>query len=115
MHLRELRIETFKSYEDETVPLEPVSFLVGPNGSGKTGVLQAIEFFGALTRGTLREELELREFEYKDLPWLRGERQQFAFTAVVEWEGRTLEWLLRLVLDVTPAFMLSASPWMARS
>jgi predicted ATPase len=95
MRLRELRIETFKSYEDEAIPLEPVSFLVGPNGGGKTGVLQAIEFFGALTRGTLREELEMREFEYKDLPWLRGERQQFGFTAFLEWGEDTLEWLLR--------------------
>lgn len=95
MRLRKLRIETFKSYEDETVPLESISFLVGPNGGGKTGVLQAIEFFGALTRGTLREELEIREFEYKDLPWLRGERQQFGFTAMLEWEGHALEWLLR--------------------
>jgi predicted ATPase len=95
MRLRELRIETFKSYADETIPLESVSFLVGPNGGGKTGVLQAIEFFGALTRGTLREELEIREFEYKDLPWLRGERQQFGFTALLEWEGHALEWLLR--------------------
>lgn len=95
MRLRELRIETFKSYEEETVPLEPVSFFVGPNGSGKTGILQAVEFFGALTCGTLREELDLREFEYKDLPWLRGERQRFGFTAVLEWDGRTLEWLLR--------------------
>jgi predicted ATPase len=95
MRLRDLRIQTFKSYEDETIPLQSASFLVGPNGSGKTGILQAIEFFGALTRGTLREELEAREFEYKDLPWLRGERQQFGFTAVLEWEGRTIEWLLR--------------------
>ena len=95
MRLSELRVETFKSYETETIPLEPVSFLVGPNGSGKTGVLQAIEFFGALTRGTLREELEAREFEYRDLPWLRGERRQFGFTASLAWQDSTLEWLLR--------------------
>jgi predicted ATPase len=96
MRLRELRIETFKSYEDEAVPLESVSFLVGPNGGGKTGVLQAIEFFGALTRGTLREELEIREFEYRDLPWRRGETQTFGFVAVLDWDGQTIEWALRL-------------------
>jgi len=95
MRLRDLRIETFKSFEDETIPLEPISFLVGPNGSGKTSVLQAIEFFGALTRGTLKEELDAREFEYRDLPWLRGERQQFGFTASLEWRESLLEWLLR--------------------
>ncbi len=43
MRLTELQIETFKSYERETIPLEPVTFLVGPNGGGKTSVLQAIE------------------------------------------------------------------------
>jgi predicted ATPase len=95
MRLHELRIETFKSYEGESIPFGPVSFLVGSNGAGKTGVLQAIEFLGALTYGTLREELDLREFEYKDLPWLRGERQQFGFTAVLEPGGQKLEWSLR--------------------
>jgi predicted ATPase len=95
MRLQNLCIRTFKSYENEDIPLERISFLVGSNGSGKTGVLQAIEFFGALTRGTLREELDLREFEYKDLPWLRGERQQFGFTATLEDNEHTLEWKLQ--------------------
>lgn len=96
MRLTELEIETFKSYERDTIPLEPVTFLVGPNGGGKTSVLQAIEFLGALTRGTLTEELATREFEYRDLPWRRGETQTFGFVALLEWEGRELEWELRL-------------------
>ena len=97
MRLTELQIETFKSYERETIPLEPVTFLVGPNGGGKTSVLQAIEFLGALTRGTLAEELATREFEYRDLPWRRGETQTFGFVARLEWERRQqLEWELRL-------------------
>ena len=96
MLLTDLQIETFKSYEQDTVPLELVTFLVGPNGGGKTSVLQAIEFLGALTRGTLTEELVTREFEYRDLTWRRGATQTFGFVARLEWEGRELEWELRL-------------------
>jgi predicted ATPase len=96
MRLRELRIENFKSFEDEAVPLGPATFLVGPNGAGKTSVLQAVEFFGALTRGTLAEEFDLRGFDYTDLPRLRGENKQFSFTASLDLGGEDLEWMLRL-------------------
>jgi predicted ATPase len=93
--LKSLDIETFKSYEDQTAPLGSFRLLVGPNGGGKTSVLQAIEFFGALSRGTLRDELELRDWEYKDLPWLRGETRRFGFTAHLELDEAHISWLLR--------------------
>lgn len=93
--LRELRIESFKSYRDQSVPLSRLTLLVGPNGSGKTSVLQGVEFLGALVRGTLRDELDLRGWEYKDLPWRRGQNQRFGFTAVLELDGQELSWLLQ--------------------
>lgn len=93
--LRELRIESFKSYRDQTVPLGPLTMLVGPNGSGKTSVLQGVEFLGALARGTVRDELELRGWEYRDLPWRRGDTQRFGFTAELELGGKKISWLLQ--------------------
>lgn len=95
MLLRALRIDSFKSYRDETVPLGPLSMLVGPNGSGKTSVLQGIEFMGGLVRGTLGEQLRGRDWEYRDLPWLRGSTQRFGFTAELELDGSPLIWTLR--------------------
>lgn len=42
--LESVRIERFKSIDDTTIPLGRVTLLVGPNNSGKSSVLQAIQF-----------------------------------------------------------------------
>jgi predicted ATPase len=42
-----LRLQRFKGHRDTTVPLGRLTLLVGPNGSGKTSVLQA---FGLIAR-----------------------------------------------------------------
>lgn len=93
--LRELKIESFKSYRDQAVPVGPLTVLVGPNGSGKTSVLQGIEFLGALVHGTLRDELDLRGWEYRDLPWRRGDTQRFGFTAKLELDAIHVSWWLQ--------------------
>jgi AAA15 family ATPase/GTPase len=42
--IKKIRITNFKSLEDVTVSLEPVTILIGPSGSGKTNVVQAIKW-----------------------------------------------------------------------
>ena len=44
--LRSIRLQNFKAHRDTTVPLERFTILVGPNGTGKTSVLEAL--LGAL-------------------------------------------------------------------
>jgi predicted ATPase len=50
--LTSLRLENFKGHVSSTVPLQKLTVLVGPNGSGKTSVLQAIRLLGQMARGT---------------------------------------------------------------
>jgi putative ATP-dependent endonuclease of the OLD family len=45
MRLRTLRIQNFRSFEDETIELDPYTALVGPNGAGKSAALQALNVF----------------------------------------------------------------------
>jgi predicted ATPase len=94
--LRVLHIDSFKAYVDVRVPLCPVTVIIGPNGSGKTSVLQAVEFLGALVRGTLKEHLDHRGWAYADLPHLRAANKQFGFTADLQLGGGEYEWLLRM-------------------
>lgn len=42
--LESLRLVDFKSFQDETVPLAPLTFFVGANASGKSNALDAIRF-----------------------------------------------------------------------
>lgn len=46
-----VRFGNFKSMEDLTVPLKPLTVLVGPNGSGKTSVLDGCQIFSELAAG----------------------------------------------------------------
>lgn len=71
--LRRLQIDSCKAFDHQDVHLEPLSILVGRNGSGKTSVLQAIEFFNGLVSHSLAVQLGRHGWEYKDLPRLKAE------------------------------------------
>ncbi len=45
MRLKEIRIQNFRSFLDETIPLDNYNCLVGSNGAGKSNVLQALNVF----------------------------------------------------------------------
>jgi predicted ATPase len=67
-----LHIENFKSLVDFDLPESPIKLgkfvcLVGMNGSGKTTVLQALDFVAQLMQGKVREWLERREWAASDL------------------------------------------------
>jgi exonuclease SbcC len=60
--IRRLRMVDFKVFEDQELLFKPgTTAIVGPNGSGKTTILEAIEF--ALFRSVTRKEKALRKVE----------------------------------------------------
>lgn len=48
--LTKLHIQNFKSLKEVTLDLQPVNLLIGPNNSGKTNLLKAVEFLGNYRR-----------------------------------------------------------------
>jgi predicted ATPase len=58
--LLELHVENFKSLKTATVPLGPLNVLVGPNASGKSNLLDVIQFLGDSVRTDLRPALDKR-------------------------------------------------------
>lgn len=49
--LTELRLQDFKSFQDQTVEIPPLTLLVGANASGKSNLLDALLFLHGLARG----------------------------------------------------------------
>ncbi|HEX5493432.1 MAG TPA: AAA family ATPase [Mycobacteriales bacterium] len=57
--LTQLHVQNFRSLRDVTIPLGPVNVLAGPNGSGKTNVLDVFRFLAEMYRSNPADRMEL--------------------------------------------------------
>ncbi|TCO78130.1 putative ATPase [Plasticicumulans lactativorans] len=55
--ITEIRIEDFKSYHAATLPLAPLTVLIGANASGKSNAIEAIRFLSWLAQGRRLPEI----------------------------------------------------------
>lgn len=93
--LRELTIRSFKAFSRaDAIPLQPLTVLIGANGSGKSTILQAVEMLGGLVQSSLSEYLNQHGWTYADLPHLLAPGLRFGFSAAVELEGVRTTWEL---------------------
>lgn len=70
MHMRQIKrieVENFKSLVDFQIDLAKFSCLIGMNGSGKSTVLQFIDFVSQLVRGDMKGWLKERKWKSTDL------------------------------------------------
>jgi AAA15 family ATPase/GTPase len=76
--LKRVKIQGYKSLEDVEVDLQPLSVFFGPNASGKSNFLDALQLLSRITtsnnlndafrhpyRGTLLESFTLEQTAYK--------------------------------------------------
>lgn len=56
--LTEINLINFKSYAFAGLPLAPMTFLIGPNASGKSNALEAIRLLSWLAKGTRVDDIE---------------------------------------------------------
>lgn len=68
--ITELRLTHFKTYTEQTLPFEPLTILVGRNGSGKSNALDALEFLSRAARG--QEVRDALEGDRRDSDAIRG-------------------------------------------
>jgi DNA replication and repair protein RecF len=89
MYVRHLSVTDFRSYDEATLDLEPgVTALVGPNGQGKTNLVEALGYLATL--GSHRVAL--------DAPLVRAGAERAVVRALVVRDGRdsTVE------IEITP-------------
>ncbi len=64
MKIKSIRIQNFRSFEDETVHLNRYSCFVGPNGAGKSSVLAALNVFFREQAGAPTDITKLTDEDY---------------------------------------------------
>lgn len=94
--IHSIRIQDFKGHRDTTVPLGRLTVLVGPNGSGKTSVLEALKLHSDLCRliplvvpavSTFPDWIRRRGNTYASFSTV-GENQSFKWTAQTDVHAR---------------------------
>jgi predicted ATP-dependent endonuclease of OLD family len=64
MKIKTIRIENFRSFQDETIRLNRYSCFVGPNGAGKSTVLAALNVFFQERSGSVTDVSKLTDEDY---------------------------------------------------
>ena len=90
-----LSIQNFKSLaevplgENAAVSFGPLNVLIGPNGCGKSSLLQAIDFLRAFFHSSVEVYLKDKGWDYRDLPNLRRSSKtiQWVVTAELTCQG----------------------------
>jgi predicted ATPase len=65
--IQELYINNFKSLHNCRIQLSKLTCLIGLNNTGKTTLIQAIDFIAQLAKGDIKEWLETRQWQLPDL------------------------------------------------
>lgn len=94
--IRTITIRNFKSLVDVSIDLQKFNCFVGMNSTGKSTILQAIDFISQQMHGLLYLWLEARGWESKDLyshtSSGKASSQPLFLEVVYETEGRYLVW-----------------------
>src|SRR5436853_2135896 len=89
MHVRQLAVTDFRSYAQAQLDLDPgVTALVGPNGQGKTNLVEAVGYLATL--GSHRVAT--------DAPLVRSGAERAVVRGAVVRDGREV----RLEVEITP-------------
>ena len=104
--IRDLTIENFKSYRQATLPLAPLTLLIGANASGKSNLIEAIRFFSWMAQGRRLDDI-MEKLQQEGIV-IRGTLESLLFdmaqsgtlvlgctlTNTDEWEHLRIEMLL---------------------
>src|SRR5256885_1790707 len=71
--IRTLRIQNFKALKDVRIALTPIHLLIGPNDSGKTSILEAVNTLSRSVRHP-SDQVFPGTWKGKELVWIGSDR-----------------------------------------
>jgi predicted ATPase len=101
--IKSIYVDNFKALNDFRICLDPLTVLIGSNGSGKSTVLQAIELMCAFVKTDIHSYINERKWVMEDLKSRLSARRHMTFRTTfeltVDGELETIEW--EFVLNVS--------------
>ncbi|MBI5883360.1 MAG: AAA family ATPase [Elusimicrobia bacterium] len=86
--LKKLEVRNFKSLDGVKFEFDTINLFVGPNSSGKSTALQAIEMLPALLRPSITDFLkDEKGWDYRDLPHRQNQRSTMSWKAEYHLRG----------------------------
>jgi len=106
--LKKLILENWKSFRYAELPLDPLTVLIGTNASGKSNVVEALEFLQRIANG---ENIEAALSGDKTLPSIRGGvelaarkgENEFILKVLVSGEDDETDYLYSIILTTKPS------------
>ncbi|OLQ74255.1 chromosome segregation protein SMC [Photobacterium proteolyticum] len=92
LSLVNIKANNFKSLVDFSLPFSKFNCLVGLNGSGKSTVLQFIDFLSQQVSGDIDEWLESRQWSAKDLNSTLTKQSNITFTVALSYSDKPVIW-----------------------
>lgn len=92
LSLVNIKANNFKSLVDFSLPFSKFNCLVGLNGSGKSTVLQFVDFLSQQVSGDIDEWLESRHWSARDLNSTLSKQLNIAFTVELSYAGKPVIW-----------------------
>lgn len=105
--LKKLILENWKSFRYAELPIDPLTVLIGTNASGKSNVVEALEFLQRIVRG---EDIEAALAGDKTFPSIRGgvewaalkPKTQFTLKALVQGKDDITDYLYSITVQTKP-------------
>jgi predicted ATPase len=104
--LKQIILEDWKSFAYAELPLDPLTILIGTNASGKSNVIEALEFLQRIVRG---EDIEVALAGNKTLSSIRGgvewaalqPQTRFTLKALIQGED-DIDYLYSITVQTKP-------------
>lgn len=105
--IKELRLERWKSFLTATLHLDPLTILIGANASGKSNVLDALDFLSHVAQG--KEFSTILQGDSKPAGFRGGAEWaslkpevSFTVSALVETDQRNVDYLYSITVQTVP-------------
>ena len=109
--LKKLILENWKSFRYAELPIDPLTVLIGTNASGKSNVVEALEFLQRIVRG---EDIEAALAGDKTFPSIRGgvewaalqRETDFTLKVLIQGEDDTTDYFYSIKIQTKPVIQI---------